>query len=129
MGLVGVCDYLPTGMPLTHLSYEARCHLNLCSTIGSGSLPYFFGIVEERAPVRIGIRDPIVAIEVQRARIVAIVGIAQQFGTTQTALGSSTYFSKKSGCKVTPFLSNQQVKERFRLLFIQIKNIIFQRLA
>lgn len=49
-----------------------------------------FGFVEERAPVRIGIRGGIVTIEVQRARIVTIVSIAQQFGTTQTAHGSST---------------------------------------
>ena len=51
-----------------------------------------YRLVEERAPVRIGIPDPIVAIEVQRARIVAIVRIAEQFGTTQTAPGSSTSF-------------------------------------
>lgn len=62
---------------------------------------YLIGLVEERASVRIGIRDPIVAIEVQRARIVAIVRIAEQFGTTQTALGVLPAFTSESGCKGT----------------------------
>ena len=46
--------------------------------------PLTFRIVEERAIVRIGVRDRIVTIEVQRARVATIVSIAQQVSTTQT---------------------------------------------
>lgn len=78
------------------------------------SLLLFLGFVEERAPVRIGIRDRIVAIEVQRARIVTIVRIAEQFSTTQTAHGSSTYSTyKRAGAKLHILLSIQHVKEHF----------------
>ena len=65
------------------------------------SLLLFLGFVEERAPVRIGITDPIVAIEVQRACDAAIVSIAQQFGTTQTVHGGSTGFHQKAPQRYT----------------------------
>ena len=66
-------------MPLVLMGYEARCHLSYVRPLGQAhSLKRFSGIVEDRAPVRIGRRDLIVAIEVQRARIVTIVRIAEQ---------------------------------------------------
>ena len=71
---------------------------------------YRIGLVEERAPVRIGIRDRIVAIEVQRARIGLIVRIAEQFGATQTALRSSTssHFRKAAAKVHIYFVSASQ---------------------
>lgn len=66
------------------IDYEARCHLSICLGNGPGSLS--LDSVEERAPVHVGRTDTIVAIDVQRARIAAIVSIAQQFDATETAL-------------------------------------------
>jgi len=57
-------------------------------------------IVEERAPVRIGITDTIVAIEVQRAGIVTIVSIAKQDSATETAFEGSTCNSMIATAKV-----------------------------
>ena len=46
----------------------------------------------DRAPVRIGIRGGIVAIEHARAGIVAIVSVAQTNSTTNRVAEGSTYF-------------------------------------
>ena len=101
-------------MPLTMKSYEARCHLCYVRPLGQAHSFIIIGFVEERAPVRIGIRDIIVAIEVQRARIVTIVGIAQQFSTTETAFRSSTYFIE-SNAKLHFFCHSNKSKSDFRL--------------
>lgn len=73
---------------------------HLFSTIGSGSPSYLYRLFEERAVVRIGIRDGIVTIEVQGASIVTIVRIAKQFGTTQTAHESSTDFPSRKRVQI-----------------------------
>jgi len=92
LDMVGVCENLPTGRPLIQTDYEARCHLCYVRPLGQAHSFIFIGFVEERAPVRIGIRGGIVTIEVRRARIVTIVRIAQQLSATETAFRSSTYF-------------------------------------
>ena len=97
-----VCKFLPAGMPLIHMDYEARCHPSIFSTNGSGSPSCLVTLdfVEERAPVRIGITDTIVAIEVQRAGFVTIVSIAKQFSATETAIEGSTCNSRIADAKV-----------------------------
>lgn len=53
--------------------------------------------IEDHAVVRIGIRGRIVTIEVHRASIVTVVGIAQTISTAKTALRTSALFA---GAKV-----------------------------
>ena len=67
--------------------------------------------IEGHAVVRIGIRGRIVAIEVHRAGIVAIVRIAETISTAKTAREGSTCFEKH--CKDTLFLlySNKSKSE------------------
>ena len=78
------------------------------------SLKQGLGLVEERAPVRIGIRDVIVTIEVQRARIVTIVRIAEQFGTTQTALWEFYRLSlRKASAKVHIYFVSASQRTKF----------------
>ena len=101
------------------MDYEARCHLSIFSTNGSGSPSccVTLDFVEERAPVRIGITDTIVAIEVQRAGIVTIVSIAKQFSATETANEGSTCNSRIAVAKVIQLFQLHKVKERFFLKF------------
>ena len=87
------------------MDYEARCHLSIFSTNGSGSPSccVTLDFVEERAPVRIGITDTIVAIEVQRAGIVAIVSVAQTDRAANGVSEGSTCSYGKSGAKLLHF--------------------------
>ena len=101
----------PTGMALG-IILRASLSSQLCSSNRKGSLPYYFYYrsSEREAPVRIGIRGRIVAIEVHRAGIVAIVRIAETISTAKTAREGSTCL--KSTAKVHIISVFQQVKER-----------------
>ena len=76
----------------------------------------FLVFVEERAPVRIGVPDPIVAIEVQRASDAAIVRIAKQNNATEATIRSSTI---KNDAKVQKIFYNN-VKELLNIIKIII---------
>ena len=100
-------------------TYETRRHLSICSSVRKGSPSYTLRITVDRAPVRIGIRGGIVAIEHARAGIVAIVSVAQTNSTTNRVAEGSTYFLIKSDAKIHTFIVIQQVKERYLTLFVR----------
>ena len=100
-------------------TYETRRHLSICSSVRKGSPFYTDGIIEDRAPVRIGIRGGIVTIEHARAGIVTIVSVAQANSTTNRVDEGSTYFFIKSDAKIHTFIVIQQVKERYLTLFVR----------
>ena len=52
---------------------------------------FSFAIAQEAPVVRVSVRGPIVAIEVQRAGIVTIVSIAQQDSAAKAGTERSTY--------------------------------------
>ena len=54
---------------------------------------------EEAANVRVGIRGGIVAIEVRRAGIVTVVGIAKAISTTQTTISGGIIVSISIACR------------------------------
>ena len=59
------------------------------------ALSYKLGSIEDRAVVRIGSRGSIVAIEVHRAGISTIGGIAQAISTAKTALKTSALIENR----------------------------------
>lgn len=95
-------------------SYEPRRHLRYVFPLGKAH-PLSVRSIEDHAVVRIGIRGAIVAIEVHRAGIVAIVRIAETISTAKTACEGSTCFLGKR-CKVTLFpLKSNKSKSEFIL--------------
>lgn len=55
-------------------------------------LIFLWIFVEERAPVHVGITDPVVAIDIQRAGIAPIVSIAQEDNAPEATSEDSTCF-------------------------------------
>ena len=76
--------------------------------------------IEGHAVVRIGIRGRIVAIEVHRAGIVAIVRIAETISTAKTAREGSTCL--KSDAKIHFFYCNPTSQRANFIIFKFLKN-------
>ena len=89
----------PDKYDLRASGYQSRCHLSICSAKRPGSVLYTVRSIEGHAVVRIGIRGRIVTIEVHRARIVTVVGIAKTISTTKT--GVKDFHLYFFGCKGT----------------------------
>ena len=68
--------------------------------------------IEDHAVVRIGIRGRIVTIEVHRARIVTVVGIAKTISTTKTGVKD---FHLNSAAKVRQKIETKKSKSDFLL--------------
>ncbi len=112
MGLVEDLQFPPTGTTLGLEPTSLAVILRYVFPIGKAHPLITYGIVEDRAVVRIGIRGGIVTIEVQRARIVTIVSVAQTNSTTQSADEGSTCF-QKSDAKLLCFFVTSKSKSDY----------------
>jgi uncharacterized protein (DUF433 family) len=102
-------------MPLGQIPTRLAVILRYVLPLGKALLHSLLWDYLDRTVVRIGIRGGIVTIEHARARIVAIVSVAQHDSTTDEAEKDLPALHQEKRCKVTKFPLYQQVKERLSL--------------
>lgn len=117
MGLLVACEGRPTGMTLGLLPTSLTAIFRYVLPIGKAH-PLIHLLHLDRAPVRIGIRGGIVAIEHARASKVAIVSIAQTDRAANGVSEGSTCSLQKSGAKLLHFYGFSKSKSEFNNLYI-----------